>query len=100
MPGPVVHLLEVVAVEHAEAHRQATVLSRAEIRLELELEAAPVEQAGERVGQRAAALTTKRQGSVDRGGGLRGEHGCNLCLLLGNLQRPAARSDQYSEILT
>ena len=99
MAGTVVHLFEVVAVQHPEAEREPALLRSRESSLELQLEAAPVEQAGQRVGESTPALAPERECCVDRGSGLGGEHRRHLRLLTRHFHRPTARADQDSEVI-
>ena len=55
--GPVVDLLEVVAVDHEQAQRTALRVGRGKPAVQQLLEPAPVEQAGQRVGHRAVPLS-------------------------------------------
>ena len=65
MPGPVVDLLEVVAVDDEKAQRHAPLLRGGELALEPLLEPAAVQDPGERVGDGALALALERECGVE-----------------------------------
>ena len=74
MPGAVVDLLEVVAVDDEEAQRYALLLRRGAARARALLEAATVEDAGERIGCRAQSLASESERRVERRRDVSGEH--------------------------
>ena len=95
VPGAVVDLLEVVAVEDEHAQRLAHLLRDAELPLELLLEAAAVEYPRERVRYRTAALELKRGGRVEARRHMRREHGRGVELLgVDSLVRSNRRDDR------
>ena len=97
--GAIVHLFEVVAVEHPQAERSPCLLRDGERALELKLEAATIEQTRELISESAAAFTSKRKGGIDRGSCLRGKHGCHLGRLALDIQGPTARADEDSQVV-
>ena len=100
MPGPVVDVLEVVAVEDDEAQLASMLLGATELALQQILEPAPVVEARERVGVRAAALAVERHRRVERCRCVRGEERCQLTLAAVELPREAAGTNQQADLLT
>ena len=78
VPGAVVDLLEVVAVDHEEAQRESSLLRVQERELESFLEPAPVEDACERVRRGAQPLALERERRIERRSDVRCQDGCRV----------------------
>ena len=76
--GPVVQVLEVVAVHHGDGQRQPSLLGAVELKVEHLLQAPPVEQAREGIGERRPALACQGQRGVDRCGRVRRYERCGV----------------------
>ena len=98
VPGAVVDVLEVVAVEHDEAERLPHLLRPTQLAVEQVLEPAPVEQPGQRVGVGAAALAVERDRRVERRRRMRGEQRSQLALAAVELPREPARADEQADL--
>ena len=75
VPGAVVDLLEVVAVDDEDAQRYALLLRPGQGALHSFLEAATVEDAGERIGGRAQSLASESERRIERRRDMSGKHG-------------------------
>ena len=95
--GTVVDVLEVVAVEHEHAERQAPLLSDGDLDLEAFLEPTPVENARERVGDGALALAAERERSIERGRRVSCEHGRRIEVL--GAHGTAADAEERADVL-
>ena len=76
-----------------------SLLGATELALEQILEPAPVVEARERIGVRAAALAVERDRRVERRRGVRGEERCQLTLATVELPREAAGADEQADLL-
>ena len=97
--GPVVDVLEVVAVEDDEAQLAPILLGATELAVEQILQPTPVVEARERIGVRAAALAVERHRRVERHRGMGGEERCQLTLAAVELACEAAGADEQADLL-
>ena len=86
VPGPVVDLLEVVTVDDEQADRQPPLLCERQLAIETLLEAAAIENPGERVRDRALPLASQRDRGVER------------CGYVGREQRGAVELDRVDPL--